>query len=310
MKAYFYSLLRRYISLFVLEANSVIEVDPSNSKLVASFPNGKLVFREPQDVPAWASNANVTTIEEAKSEHHDFVLISGLVHYDRDIQSLLADVRSICTNDTRLILTYYSALWKPFATLASRLGWRNKLPESNWLAHEDIQNLIELENFELIRADQKVLIPFYIPLISEMVNRYLAPLPFIRNLCLLNIAVARPRLDNEATERPSVSVVVPARNEAGNIENIIRRMPLMGPKDEIIFIEGNSTDNTWETIQNAAKNYRGEFQIQIAQQDGKGKGDAVRKGFAMAQNEILMILDADITVPPEGNPPIFNGAVE
>jgi hypothetical protein len=310
MKKYFYSILRRYLSLFILDTNSVIEVDPANGELAARLPNGRVFFRNSVEVPIWAKGTKLMTADEVVSAPKDFILISGLVHYERDIQRLLAEVRTFCQSDTRLILTYYSTLWKPFASLASRLNWRSKFAETNWLAHEDVQNLLELENFELVRADQKVLIPLYVPLIGELINRFIAPLPFFRNFCLLNIAVARPKAVSLLAEQPSVTVVVPARNEAGNIENIIRRMPRMGPNDEIIFIEGNSTDNTWETIQNVAKAYDGQHRIQIAQQDGKGKGDAVRKGFGMAQNEILMILDADITVPPEDLPKFYRAITE
>ena len=112
----------------------------------------------------------------------------------------------------------------------------------------------------------------------------------------------------ELDERPSVSIVVPARNEAGNIEDAVQRLPKMGPKDELIFIEGNSTDNTWERIQEIREKYQSTHRIKIGQQDGKGKYNAVRKGFDMAENEILMILDADLTVPPE-ELPVFYKAI-
>jgi hypothetical protein len=238
----------------------------------------------------------------------DYLAISGLIHYERDIQGLLNVLHKVCHQETRLILTYYSSLWRPFTSFASKLGIRRKLPESNWLAHEDIKNLLELENFELVRLDQKILIPFYLPIISNFLNRFLAPLPLFKNFCLLNIAIARPILKefNKTVAIPSVSIIVPARNEAGNIDNIVDRIPKMGPNDEIIFVEGNSTDDTWQAIQAAQKLYGSERRILIAQQSGKGKGDAVRKGFGLAANEILMILDADMTVPPEDLPKFYD----
>ncbi len=310
MRYYFYALLRRYLSLFILPQNTVVEIDPASSLLVGSMPQGKVSFRPQQATLSHSQDFLVSTvlpIDQIQSTKPDYLVISGLIHYERDIQKLLADVHTMCSKNTRVILTYYSSLWRPLTNIASLLGWRSKLPESNWLGHEDIENLLTLENFELIRLDQKVLIPFYIPLLSAFCNRYLAPLPFFRNFCLVNIAMARPLVDvaQEPSRAPSVSIVVPARNEAGNIDNIIKRIPKMGPDDEIIFIEGNSTDDTWATIQSAQARYAPTKNIVIGQQSGKGKGDAVRKGFGLATKDILMILDADMTVPPEDLPKFY-----
>ncbi len=309
MRDYFYSQLRRYIGLFVLGQNSVVEIDPTTPLLIGKFPQGKVAFRSGAQ-PAESMNEfdehKVVKIEDVADTKPDYLVISGLIHYERDIQSMFAQGRALCSPETRLVLTYYSSMWRPLAALASKLGLRRRVPESNWLAHEDVQNLLTLEDFELIRLDQKILIPFYIPFISGFVNRYLAPLPLLRTLCLLNIAIARPVSYAASKTEPSVSIVVPARNEAGNIEDIIKRLPEMGPDDELIFIEGNSTDATWTAIQEMQQRYGSERSILIAQQDGKGKGDAVRKGFSIATKDVLMILDADMTVPPEDLPKFYN----
>jgi hypothetical protein len=308
VRNYFYRLLREYVALFVLPQNSVVEIDPMSARLVASMPNGRVAFRqrgraidEPIDI------ASVVPIERLAAERPDYIVLGGLIHYERDIQGLLAEVHRLCRPDTRVILTYYSSLWRPLANLASRAGGRRRLPESNWLAHEDVRNLLQLENFEPIRLDSKVLLPIYIPLVSTFINRFIAPLPFFRQFALVNIMVARPLFDERGT--PSVSVVVPARNEAGNIDAIVDRIPRMGPDDEIIFVEGQSTDDTWAAIQRVHAARGAGRHIVICQQEGKGKGDAVRKGFSLARNEILMILDADMTVPPEDLPKLYRAIV-
>jgi hypothetical protein len=311
MRTYFYNLVRRYLSLFILPQNSVIEIDPSSNLLIGAFPQGKVTFRNFSKDGLLAAHFHHGKVIPFKTTYElqpDYLVVSGLIHYERDIQGLLSDLHKVCHPETRLVLTYYSSLWRPFANLASKLGIRRKLPESNWLAHEDIKNLLGLENFEIVRLDQKILIPFYLPVISSVFNRYLAPLPLFKNFCLLNIAIARPIIkeSNNKPAIPSVSIVVPARNEAGNIDSIVNRIPPMGPNDEIIFVEGNSTDDTWQAIQAAHERYGAERRILITQQSGTGKGDAVRKGFEIATNEILMILDADMTVPPEDLPKFYN----
>jgi glycosyltransferase involved in cell wall biosynthesis len=153
------------------------------------------------------------------------------------------------------------------------------------------------------------LFPVNIPFMSYIFNKYLAGLPFLRKLCITNYVISKPLpllSADEYTVKYSVSVVVPARNEAGNIENLILRIPHMGSHTEIIFVEGHSTDNTWKTIQEIAEKYGSTHDIKIARQDGKGKGDAVRKGFEMARGDILIILDADLTVPPEDLPKFYD----
>ena len=301
MRKYFYQLLRKYISLLILPQNSVVEIDATTELLVGSMPNGRVAFRDTShwSMPTFPED-RLVPLADIKELRPDYLVLSGVVHYERDIQRMLSDLHALSHAETRLIITYFSSLWRPFTTLASWLGLREKTPETNWLAHEDIGNLLTLSSFELVRWDSKILLPIYIPLLSNFVNRYIAPLPFFRIFSLVNIAVARPLLPNG--ERPSVSIVVPARNEAGNIQAIVERVPAMGPNDELILVEGNSTDDTWDVVQRVHRENTGARNIVICQQEGKGKGDAVRKGFSLARNDILMILDADMTVPPEDLP--------
>jgi hypothetical protein len=289
MKRYFYNLIRKYLGLYVQPDDSVLEINPQNNLLINSFKNGAVLYKS--DLP----NNSVNT-DQAKSLSADYLILNGYLHYESDIEELLNAIHRSCSTSNRLIVTFYSNLWKPFIRMASFLRIRTKTAEQNWITKSDIENFFRLSNFEIVRYDSKVLIPIYIPIVSFLANRFLAPLPIFRLFCMLNIVVARPLKNRQSLK--SVSVVVPARNEEGNIENIIRRIPNMSGDDEVIFIEGNSTDETWKKIQEVKEKYP-EKNIIIAQQGGKGKGDAVRKGFNLATKDILMILDADISVMPE-----------
>ena len=228
--------------------------------------------------------------------------MADTLNHARDAQALLEKAGDSANAGTRLVVTTYNTLWKPILGLATALGFRSKQPELNWLSSDDVANLLELSGWELIKRDARILAPPGIPLVSVLLNRFVAPLVPI--FCLSNIAIARMR-----SPRPnagsSVSVVIPARNESGNIEAAVQRTPEMGAWTELIFIEGNSTDDTWEAIQ-AVQARHPDKKIRIAQQPGKGKGDAVRKGFEMASGDILMILDADLTMPPEDLPKFYH----
>jgi len=198
---------------------------------------------------------------------------------------------------TRLILLHHSYLWEPLLNLAGTLKLRMPQPAQNWLSDEDLVNVLALGGFETIKKGRRLLCPVNLGPLSTLLNRYLAQLPGINKLCLNNYLIAR--LKPLETPPASVSIIIPARNEKGNIENCITQMPRLGKAVEIIYVEGHSQDNTWTTIQRVARQYEGEWQIQTLQQKGKGKGDAVRLGFAEATGDILMILDADLTVPPQ-----------
>ena len=295
MKAYFYGLLARYIALFARPGDSVVNLDP---------PGRDFDVHLPQCVTISLNDA------DAQSLAADFIILNGTLHYERDIQDYLTRLRVSMSDRTRLILVYYSSLWRPILGLATRLRFRKKTLEWNWLSHADVTNFMQLADLEVVRREPKVLLPIYIPLLSEIVNRFLAPLPVLSGLCVANVMVARRiPVSTEGGKRMSASVIVPARNEGGNIEAIVNRLPEMGPHDELIFVEGGSKDDTWQRIQDAQARYASAKRIVIAQQDGKGKGDAVRKGFGLARNEILMILDADLTVPPEDLPKFYAAIV-
>lgn len=306
MRKYFYKLLHKYLSVFVRQDDSILVIDPEEDFLVTQFSNVEINFQrlDKREI----TGKKTVDLSQIKNKP-DYILLNGNIHYERDIQDFLEKIFAVCGENTRLLITYYSSLWKPWLKLATWIRLRRKTPESNWITKEDLANLLLLTDFEIIRDDPRVLFPFYFPLLGNLINRYIAPTPFFRQFCLAHVMVARPRMAEKNSTMPSVSVVVAARNEEGNIENILKRLPKMGPDDELILVEGNSTDNTWQKIQEIAEKYKLTHKILIAQQDGKGKGDAVRKGFKMATKDILMILDADLTVPPEDLPRFYNAIV-
>ncbi len=307
LKKYFYNLLFKYLSFYIRQTDKVVIMEPLNYSLVQQFSNVRVARRDGKE-----PSASVKSIgfDELKDDDPDFILLNGIIHYEKDIYALFQQVHAQCHKHTRLVITYYSAFWRPAIRLGRYFNFFDNLPESNWISPEDIENLLLLGDFEIIRSEPKVLFPFYIPVLSNLINRYIAPLPFFRNFCLINIVVARPlQHPHAAASEKSVSIVVAARNEEGNIENILKRLPKMGPEDELILIEGNSTDHTWEKIQEVYQKNKHLMNMKIAQQDGKGKGDAVRKGFDMATRDILMILDADLTVPPEDLPKFYDALI-
>lgn len=247
-------------------------------------------------------------------EQFDFVIIDSALADMRDIQASLECIRRVCAPHTRLVLSYYNALWGPILRTASRLKLRRPTGEQNWLSNYDFDNLLQLSKFEVVSRSTHTLLPKRVPGLNALFNRVLPKFWPFSHLALTQLYVARPVMPPENAESMSCTIVIPTRNERGNIADAIRRTPRIGSHTEIIFVDGNSTDGTPEEIQRVmAANPQRDIKF-IPQGDGRGKGDAVRKGFAAAQGNVLMILDADLTVPPEDLPrfftPIVDGSAE
>jgi len=231
----------------------------------------------------------------------DYVIVADTIGMFDDIDATLRLLQKVCSPSTRIVISYYSALWEPILKLGEIVKLKSRQPKINYIATSDFLNLMDLADLEVIRHEQRQLLPRRLFGLGPFINRFIAPLPGVRNFCLRTYLVGRP-MQHVTDRKLSASILIPCRNERGNVENAILRMPKFGSAQEILFVEGNSSDGTFEECERVREAYRGVWDITVLKQDGKGKGDAVRKGFAAAKNDVLMILDADLTMPPEALP--------
>ncbi len=231
-------------------------------------------------------------------ETFDYVILSDLLGFLYDIRLVLERVRLVCHSRTRILINWYSRLWQPVVELAERLGLKYPQPLLNWTTVEDVANFLYLSGYDVVCRRSHILLPKRIPALAALLNRYTAQMPGLRHLCLTNWMVARPLGVEDAARLPSISIVCPCRNEAGNIEQIAARIPQLGPEMELIFVEGHSRDDTLAECRRVQNQFP-EKRISVYVQEGNGKGDAVRLGFAKARGDVLMILDADLSVAPE-----------
>lgn len=242
----------------------------------------------------------------------DVIVISDAIGYFDDCETAFRNLHRLSTPDTRIIIAYFSRYWEPLLCTAEMLGLKMPQPQLNWLATDDIINLLYLADFDIFKRDWRQLIPRKLLGLGPLINRYIGTLPIICRLALRNYLVARPNpvRYSETSQKPSVSVVIPCRNEKGNIEPAVQRMPRFAEDMEILYIEGHSSDGTFGECERVRDAYMEMWNIRVARQDGKGKGDAVRKGFDMARGDVLMILDADLTMPPEELPKFYDALIE
>lgn len=315
--SYYWNDITRYCDYFINENCSVLEIGCGTGELLAGLKSSNktgIDFSPAMIEIARKNNPGIQfevmdAVSVSFDKKFDVIIISNVVGFLPDVQKVFENIRKVCHSRTKIIVSYYSKLWEPLLNLGENIGLKTKTPQQNWLTLQDLNNLFYLAGFDVYRNSLRMILPVYIPIISEICNNFLAKMPLFRHLCINHFSFATPLSavnETDYSQKYSVTVVVPARNESGNIENAILRTPKLGKHTEIIFIEGNSTDDTWQTIQNVAEKYKNTHDIKIGKQTGKGKGDAVRMGFGMATGDILMILDADLTMPPEDLPKFYN----
>ena len=246
-------------------------------------------------------------------ETFDYIILSDMLGCLWDAQAAVQNIRKLCHRQTKVVISQYNFVWEPFVKFLEWIGLKQRQPNQNWFSVQDVEGLLQLENFQTVKIDRKILLPIYVPVLNFLVNTFLANLPLFNKLNLVSIITARPfnkginSLVNPLAEtcESSVSIVVPARNERGNIENVVKRIPEFGLRQEIIFIEGHSSDHTYKEMLRVQAVYP-DKDIKVMRQSGKGKGNAVREAFDAAAGDILMILDADLTMPPEELPKFYD----
>jgi len=311
-------LLARYYNVLIPSDSSVLEVGCGTGELLKHLAVKRRlgVDRSAPQIEHARANDSTSAYVVAEGEHFtasedfEYIVLSDTINLVEDVQRLFAHLHRQSHPATRLLVNVPNTLWRPLFGFARLLGLRAPQPHNSWLSHQDVANLLHLADWEVVKIQPRALIPFSGGIIERFINRWFAPL--LPWFCVTQFIVARPAVKGTAEEHVpaqgkispgevTVSVVVPARNEAGNIEAAITRTPDMGKWTEFIFVEGGSSDNTWEEIQRIQREYPG-LKIKTMQQTERGKGNAVREAFAAAEGDIRMILDADLTMPPEELP--------
>ena len=250
-------------------------------------------------------------LEFDTDERFDVVVLADLVNNLFDVQQAFENARRLCRPNGRILVTFSSHLWRKPLEWARALGMATFAPVQNWLTPGDVENLLYLTRCETIRRTTEFIFPFRFPLVEPLFNRTLARLWPTDMLCLAHLVVARPLPEPrplDGPDAPSVTIVIPARNEAGNVESFFTRIPRMGSWTELVIVEGHSTDDTYAIAEKAIGEYP-QWDARLFRQSGKGKADAVRLGFREARGDVLMILDADLTVVPEDLPRFYAALV-
>jgi SAM-dependent methyltransferase len=303
--AYYYDEITRIMKFLIPEGYSVLEIGSGDGNLLSELnpSRGLGIDASPRFVESARMRYPDLEFRQGFAENFesdekfDYIVLSNLVGYLDDVEMVFKRLKQFTTPQTRIVVNHYNYLWEPLLALGDRWGLRMEQGFQNWLSLDDLENMLHLAGFETVKKAAKTLFPFRIPLISNFINRVIGNLPIINHLCLMQYVVARsaePRMKN-----PSASLIVACKDEKGNIEELVRRTPIYPHGMEMVFVDGHSVDGTPEEIRRVAALYPEKNVRLYDQGNTKGKGPAVHLGFEKAENDILIILDADISVAPE-----------
>jgi len=303
---YYYEDQHKYFKFLIPEGSSVLELGCGTGELLSAVAprRGLGIDLSPAIIAAAQKKFPGLDFREGDlecldnlDEQFDFIVLSDVIGLLQDIEATFRGLHRFCRSDSRIIISYYNFLWEPLLKLGEKIGLKMPQQHQNWLSMDDIDNLLYLADFQVVKKESRLLFPKRVPILTVLINNYVASIPGLQRLCLSRYLVARPLKRSE--ERSfSTSIIIPCRNEKGNIEAAVKRLPQLGSRQEIIFVDGHSTDGTQEKIKSVIA-ANPEKDIKFLVQNGVGKGDAVRMGFCEATGDILMILDADLTVAPE-----------
>jgi len=254
----------------------------------------------------------VHPLDAAEASEQSALLIYDTEFNSRtDLDRLLREAFHQVNRRGRLLLVLYNPYYRFLYQIANLLGLRKGTIPKNFMTRSNLDSLAKAAGFEIVQMSNPEFIPLRMFGLGDLINRFLKVLPVLNNLSWITLVYLRPVKPEK--ENPSISIIVPARNEEGNIRRIVDSIPSFCEDIEVIFVEGNSTDNTWLRIQEIVKepSVQSRFRaISCLQQPGKGKADAVRVGFAKATGDLLTVLDADLTMPAEDLPRFYDAYVK
>lgn len=315
LRSYYHERIATLYREIIPEGERILEIGSARGDLLATLGASRGVGVDFSERMIATARKNHPTLEFICGDAHDlkavegtfdYIIFSDLIDDLWDVQKFFDEVRRLCTPSTRVVFNVYSHLWSQPLRLAQSVGFANQLMAQNWLGLDDVRGLLKLTGFDLVSHRAEILFPFSLPLLTSFFNKFLVKFKPFSWFALTDVMVAVPAPAATCDEKaPTVSVIIPTRNEAGNIKNIVERVPQMGAGTELIFVEGGSVDNTEEVIRAVLADNPG-IKGFLLKQHATGKGDAVRLGFEKASGEILIILDADLTVAPEDLPKFCN----
>lgn len=314
--SYYHDQLKRFYALTIPKGKKIFEIGCSTGDLLSylepSYGFGidiaESMIEIAKEKYPWLNFA-VADIDTLNTDNKfDYVILSNLIEYVSDCCGFFRILRKILSDDTKVIITNVNPLWEPVMALGIKLKLKTPDIQRNYITKKDLINMLALCDYDIIEDGFRIIFPQKFFWISDFINKLFSRIPGINNLCCLQYIIIRDRPKISHAKELSCSVIVPCFNESENIKRCIERIPQMGKFTQIIVVDDGSTDGTADIVRELIE--RNKDVLLISHPLNLGKAAAIKTGFENAEGDIVIILDADMAVPPEELPQLFFAIAE
>lgn len=274
--------LERYLfsnsSLHIINKNSKTKIDENYSE--------KLYFDTSSDI-----DSQIENIEKK----FDVIVVTDVLEIYSDIYLFLEKLNNLLEDNGKLILSSVNTRWGNLLKIAELLGLKSKTNNFSYIHLNKIEKISNGAGYDLIETITRQFIPFKFLYLGNIINKILELLLFYFKFGVKTYIVLRKISIREKSL--SKTIIIPAKNEEGNLEELVSRIPKF-ENCEIIFSIGESSDRTLE-VSKKIIDKNSDFNIKLIEQSKNGKANAVWEAIALSSGDVLAILDSDLSVDPE-----------
>ena len=240
------------------------------------------------------NDSKLTSLSTINKKYQRIILTDVVENYD-DVFALLNIVSNLLTIDGKLIISSINTKYLILSRTLEFLKLKDSNENTSYIHVKKIRNITSGVGLEYQKFYTKQLFPFSFFYVGNVINKIMEIISFQLNLGIKTYIIFRPAIITNS--KNSKSIIIPAKNEEGNLVELVSRIPKF-ENTEIIFSYGKSKDNTLKVMKQITQSNK-LFKFKLVKQTKNGKANAVWEALNVVENDLIAILDADISVDPE-----------
>ncbi len=282
--------------------NEIMSLIPEE-KSALSLVNSKSSFRNhPSSLETILVDPEVGLNIESiafKNKKYKTIILTDLFEVSTDILELLSMVNKLLGKDGIIVICSINQKWNRILNLFERLNLKDGNQKRLFINSTIVLNIAKVTGLEFVTQRNKQIFPFRMLGLGSLINNILEILffPFSFGIRIYSILNQQEKFNEE--KKYSKSIIIPAKNEEKNLKPLLNQIPELEEDHEIILAIGDSEDKTYEVAKEIKEARCWPFEVKVIKQTGKGKANAVWEAVEEASKEVIIILDADISVNPE-----------